>query len=154
MVDVHGYVYYLKHGLCLYGVTCLLLYISAWASALLVQQRWAMRRPRVVGRVTVQTLTLFVFINADVVSPSVLFYIYMNVQQYSFQELMNLENDVIHSFIGKPVEISKVDGTKIIGIIKLILMAANEPYNLPCGFVLDSKEKVNFQYIKLIAIKL
>jgi hypothetical protein len=35
--------------------------ISAWASALLVQQRWAVRRPRIVGRVTVQTLTLFSF---------------------------------------------------------------------------------------------
>ena len=28
------------------------IYISAWASALLVRQRWATRRPQAVGRVT------------------------------------------------------------------------------------------------------
>lgn len=35
------------------------LYIQAWASALLVQLDWAMRRPSDVGRVTVKTPTLF-----------------------------------------------------------------------------------------------
>jgi hypothetical protein len=35
--------------------------ISAWASALLVQQWWAMRRPQSVGRVTVQIPALFLF---------------------------------------------------------------------------------------------
>ena len=35
------------------------IYIQAWASALLVQLDWAMRRPSDVGRVTVWTPTLF-----------------------------------------------------------------------------------------------
>ena len=39
------------------------LYISAWASALLVRLNWAMRRPQSVGRVTVRLPRFFVYIN-------------------------------------------------------------------------------------------
>ena len=44
---------------CFIGYTKGLVYISAWASALLVRLNWAMRRPLSVGRVTVWTPTLF-----------------------------------------------------------------------------------------------
>lgn len=44
---------------CFIGYTKGLVYISAWASALLVLLNWAMRRPLSVGRVTVWTPTLF-----------------------------------------------------------------------------------------------
>jgi hypothetical protein len=58
-VDAHGYVYYPNWIRPIYWYVLFGVYISAWASALLVQQWWAMRRPQAVGRVTVQTLTLF-----------------------------------------------------------------------------------------------
>ena len=38
-------------------------YISAWASALLVSARWAMRRPRIAGRAAVQTPALFSYLH-------------------------------------------------------------------------------------------
>jgi hypothetical protein len=41
------------------GKSAMGLHISAWASALLVQLNRAMPEPHTAGRVTVQTLTLF-----------------------------------------------------------------------------------------------
>ena len=57
-VDAHGYVY--TAGVCpSFRGKCLRMYISAWASALLVLTGWAMRRPLCVERVTVIGSTLF-----------------------------------------------------------------------------------------------
>lgn len=55
-VDVHGYVLY-SHDLSVRShprgfFRGFIINISAWASVLLVSTRWAMRRPRFVGRVT------------------------------------------------------------------------------------------------------
>ena len=59
-VDVHGCVITEpKVYLILLRYTDGVVYISAWASALLVRLNWAMRRPLSVGRVTVWTPTLF-----------------------------------------------------------------------------------------------
>ena len=52
-VDVHGCVLFSPLCICIYmQIWGGSIYISAWASALLVQLNWAMRRPRSVGRVT------------------------------------------------------------------------------------------------------
>jgi hypothetical protein len=77
----------------------------------------------------------------------------MNAQQYSFQELLHLDNDIIRSFIGGYVEILNTNGTAIFGHIKQIQVATNGPHNLPCGFVLENNKTVTFQSIKLITIK-
>jgi hypothetical protein len=60
-VDAHGYDNYHRCVMPFFGMTQVALYISAWASALLVQLNRAMRRPQDVGRVTEQTLTLFFY---------------------------------------------------------------------------------------------
>lgn len=53
----------------LVGMARIYLYISAWASALLVQTVWAMRRPYDVGRVTSTDSHVFSYIEKDTSYP-------------------------------------------------------------------------------------
>lgn len=57
-IDAHGYVYihFFNHVKVKRRT-----YIRAWASALLVQPRWAMLEPPAVGRVTIRTPTPFLY---------------------------------------------------------------------------------------------
>ena len=70
------------------------IYIQAWASALLVQLDWAMRRPSDVGRVTVWTPTLFSYI-----INSILIFLYVG-STYIKNMRMAKKTKLILSFIG------------------------------------------------------
>lgn len=68
----YGYVYFdhwVKMTICLLALSMVKLFISAWASALLVLRQWAMRRPQIVGRATCMFPTPFCLITKTKASP-------------------------------------------------------------------------------------